>query len=63
MAKNLIRQGKKETSFKKKDEKANFDIFENRGHTKKREPRKEYTRKNPLMSKSLRNELMRRFCG
>ena len=63
MAKNLTRQGKKETSFKKKDENANFDIFERQPHKKKREPRKEYKRKNPLMSKSLRNELMRRFCG
>ena len=62
--KDRTREGKKHTSFKKKDAKANFDIFENQGQgNKKPRPHKSYQQKpKPLISKAERNQMLRDLC-
>lgn len=73
MSKNKIREGKPTTSFKKKDEKANFDVTEHRrggvvkpkkvlfGDTHSTDVSVIRLRHNPMMSPELRNKLLRQF--
>lgn len=60
---NKIRQGKPTTSFKQKDENANFDIFEHKPSNRKKVVRKSYAPKpKPLWDKAERNKMLRDLC-
>ncbi len=62
MSKNRVREGKRNKSFKKKGDKDNYDLLEDRQpRSRKPKTKREYTQHNPLMSKEKRNELMRQF--
>ena len=61
MAKKLTRDGKHNKSFKKKDEKDNFDIFENPSHGNRKPKERVKYESKPRVNKELRNQLLRDF--
>ena len=59
--KHRTREGKKNTSFKKVDDKANFDVTENPTRYNKPRPEREKWVDKPVINKELRNKMYRDF--